>query len=89
MNKLIWQLFEIVRDLVNKAPTAEDTKRLSEWASAFRIKAGDVDKEDNKEAAEEHPPFEPDQEAELEELEHEPAHAGHSAPRSKAKHKRR
>jgi hypothetical protein len=60
MNKLIWQLFEMIRELL--PPSADNTRRLAEWAQQFHLEAKAEDPE---------PPFEPDQEHELAELDDE------------------
>jgi hypothetical protein len=78
MNKLLWQLFEMLREVL--PVTEANTKRLAEWAAQFR--ALEAAKPADKPAEEtEPPPFDPDQEEELEELEQ--PHA-----RGKAKRKR-
>ena len=70
MNKLVWQLFEMLREVL--PVTEANTKRLAEWAAQFR--ALEAAKPADKPAEEtEPPPFDPDQEEELEELEEAPS----------------
>jgi hypothetical protein len=75
MNKLVWQLFEMLREVM--PPSAENTKRFAEWAQAFRAECGDPaeleGKAEHAKAEEDpDPPFDPDQEDELEELDESP-----------------
>jgi len=75
MNKLIWQLFEMIRELL--PPTADNTKRLAEWAQRYRVEFGDPMAEERAVKEEDpEPPFEPEHEAELEELDEDPPPRG-------------
>jgi hypothetical protein len=68
MNKLLWQLFEMLREVL--PVTEANTKRLAEWATEFRA----LEALPAKPAEETEPlPFDPDQEEELEELEEAPS----------------
>jgi hypothetical protein len=87
MNKLVWQLFEMIRELL--PPTADNTKRLAEWAQAYRRALGDPHASAAPEEETE-PPFDPeeldpDQEHELRELESDdvPMRFGRGAPPKK------
>jgi hypothetical protein len=68
MNKLIWQLFEMLREIL--PPTRENTQRLAEWAQRFHLEAGDPQAATEAPKAQEsdEPPFDLDQEHELAEL---------------------
>ena len=78
MNKLIWQLFEMIRELL--PATHENQQRLAKWSSDFHAAADPEqhpgDKPSDKAIGLEHEAdLDPEQEAELEELENEGGHS--------------
>jgi hypothetical protein len=89
MNKLVWQLFEMLREVL--PVTEANTKRLAEWAQAYRLVAGDPHEPAPAPAEEtDDPPFDPeeldpDQEHELAELENHsgPIRSGRGSPPKK------
>lgn len=69
MNKLIWQLFEMIRELL--PPTRENTERLAKWAHTFKAEGFEDPPPPELELPTSHEELDPEHELELEELENE------------------